>query len=214
MRILLSPPHLDGDERRLLLDALDSNWVAPIGPDLDAFEAEVAAVCDRRYAVGLASGTAALHLAMLSLGVGPGDDVLVPTLTFVATANAVAYTGARPVFIDADPATWNLDISLIEAELDRRAAAGLPQPAAIVPVDLYGRVVDHTRLAPISERYGVTVLSDAAEALGATHAGRPAGAYGHAAVLSFNGNKIITTSGGGMLVTDDADLASHVRKLA
>jgi dTDP-4-amino-4,6-dideoxygalactose transaminase len=213
-RILLSPPHLDGDERALLLDALASNWIAPLGPHVDAFESEVAERVGRRHAVALSSGTAALHLALLTLGVGPGDEVLVPTLTFAATANAVVYTGATPVFVDADPVSWNLDVGLVEHELSARAEAGRQQPAAIIPVDLYGRCVDYTSLLPVSERYGVPVVEDAAEALGATHAGQPAGSFGRAAAFSFNGNKIITTSGGGMLVTDDRDVADRVRHLA
>lgn len=136
LRILLSPPHLDGDEAERLAAAVASNWIAPVGPELDAFEAELAAVCDRRYAVALASGTAALHLALLTAGVGPGDEVLVPTLTFAATVNAVRYVGATPVLIDADPRTWNLDLDLVAAELADRRRTGRPDPAAIVPVDL------------------------------------------------------------------------------
>jgi dTDP-4-amino-4,6-dideoxygalactose transaminase len=213
-RILLSPPHLDGDERELLVDALESNWIAPLGPHVDAFEAEVAERVGRRHAVALSSGTAALHLALLTLGVGPGDEVLVPTLTFAATANAVAYTGATPVFVDADPISWNLDIGLVEEELSHRATSGRRQPATIIPVDLYGRCADYTALVPVAERYGVPVVEDAAEALGATHDGQPAGSFGKAAAFSFNGNKIITTSGGGMLVTDDGSFADRVRHLA
>jgi dTDP-4-amino-4,6-dideoxygalactose transaminase len=213
-RILLSPPHLDGDERELLLEALASNWIVPLGPQVDAFEAELAERVGRGHAVALASGTAALHLGLLALGVGPDDEVLVPTLTFVATANAVRYVGARPVFVDADPGSWNLDVGCVAEELERRTRQGVAQPAAIVPVDLFGRCADYTALLPVAERYGVPVLADAAEALGASHAGRPAGAFGAAAVFSFNGNKIITTSGGGMLVTDDAAVADRVRHLA
>jgi dTDP-4-amino-4,6-dideoxygalactose transaminase len=213
-RILLSPPHLDGDEQVLLLDALESNWIAPLGPHVDAFESGLAERVGRRHAVALSSGTAALHLALLTLGVGPGDEVLVPTLTFAATANAVVYTGATPVFVDADPVSWNLDIGLVEEELADRAASGRRQPAAIIPVDLYGRCADYTALIPIAERHGVPVVEDAAEALGATHGGRPAGSFGTAAAFSFNGNKIITTSGGGMFVTDDGSFADRVRHLA
>jgi dTDP-4-amino-4,6-dideoxygalactose transaminase len=213
-RILLSPPDVGEVEREALLAAFDSGWIAPVGPDLDAFEAEVAARADRRYAVGLASGTAALQLGLLALGVGPDDEVLVPTLTFAATANAVVHAGATPVFVDAAVDSWNLDVDLVAEELARRTAAGQPLPAAIVPVDLYGRCADYTRLLPLAAEHGIPVLADAAEALGATHAGRPAGAFGEAAIFSFNGNKIITTSGGGMLVTDDAELAGRVRHLA
>jgi dTDP-4-amino-4,6-dideoxygalactose transaminase len=213
-RILLSPPHLDGDEQVLLLDALASNWIAPLGPHVDAFEQELAEYAGRAAAVALSSGTAALHLALLALGVERGDDVLVPTLTFAATANAVCYVGANPVFVDADPQTWNLDVERVSAELQARARAGRRQPAAIVAVDLYGRCADYTALTPVAEHYGVPIVADAAEALGATHGGRPAGAFGQAAVFSFNGNKIITTSGGGMLVTDDLRMADRVRHLA
>jgi dTDP-4-amino-4,6-dideoxygalactose transaminase len=213
-RVYLSPPDVGERERELLLAAFDSGWIAPVGPDLDAFEAELAARADRGHAVALSTGTAALHLGLLTMGVGPGDEVLVPTLTFAATANAVVYTGATPLFVDADPGTWNLDLDLVEEELESRHEAGTPQPKAIVPVDLYGRCVDYTRLLPIAGRFGVAILEDAAEALGATHAGRPAGSFGDAAVFSFNGNKIITTSGGGMLVTDDEAFARRVRHLA
>ena len=213
-RTYLSPPDVGDAERERLLAAFDSGWIAPVGPDLDAFEAEFAACVDRRHAVALSSGTAALHLGLLTLGVGPGDEVMVPTLTFAATANAVAYTGAIPVFVDADPDSWNLDLDLVEAELSRRRSDGEPQVKAIVPVDLYGRCVDYSRLEPLAAAYGVVVLADAAEALGAGHAGRPAGSFGRAAAFSFNGNKIITTSGGGMFVTDDEGLARRVRHLA
>jgi dTDP-4-amino-4,6-dideoxygalactose transaminase len=213
-RILLSPPDVGETEREALLAAFDSGWIAPVGPDLDAFEAEVAARAGRQHAVGLASGTAALQLALLAMEVEPGDEVLVPSLTFAATANAVVHAGATPVFVDAAADSWNLDVDLVADELARRTASSQPQPAVIVPVDLYGRCADYSRLLPLAAEYGIPVLSDAAEALGATHVGRPAGAFGEAAVFSFNGNKIITTSGGGMLVTDDADLAGRVRHLA
>jgi dTDP-4-amino-4,6-dideoxygalactose transaminase len=213
-RILLSPPDVGAREREMLLAAFDSGWIAPVGPDLDAFEAEVAERAARRHAVGLSSGTAALQLALLAFGVRPGDEVWAPTLTFAATTNAIVHAGATPVLFDVDADSWNLDVELVEAELTRRAEEGQPPPAAIVPVDLYGRCADYTRLLPLASRHGIPVLADAAEALGATHAGRPAGAFGAAAVFSFNGNKIITTSGGGMCVTDDADLAARVRHLA
>lgn len=212
-RILLSPPDVGEAERRAVLAALDSGWVAPAGPDLTAFEAEVAAFVGRRHAVALASGTAALHLALLTLGVGPGDDVLVATATFVASANAVAYTGARPVFVDADMATWQIDPELVATTLDARARAGRP-PKALIAVDLYGQCADYTRLLAVCAAHGVPLVEDAAEALGATYRDRPAGSFGAAAVLSFNGNKIMTTSGGGMLVTDDDTRARRARFLA
>lgn len=212
-RILLSAPEVGEAERAALLAAFDGGWIAPAGPDLAAFEDDLARATGRRYAVALSSGTAAIHLGLLALGIGPGDEVLVPTLTFVATANAVVHAGARPVFVDCD-ATWTVDVDLVEAELARRSRAGVRQIAAVVPVDLYGRCADHDRLAEVAGRYGVPVLVDAAEAFGATYRGRPAGSDGVAAVLSFNGNKIVTTSGGGALVTDDTAIAGRVRHLA
>ena len=211
--VLLSAPEVGTAERQALLAAFDGGWIAPAGPDLAAFEDDLALATARTYTVGLASGTSALHLGLLALGVGPWDDVLVPTLTFVATANAVMHAGATPVFVDCDD-TWTIDVDLVEQELDRRARAGERAPAAIVPVDLYGRCADHDRLAAVASRHDVPILVDAAEALGARYRGRPAGSQGVAAALSFNGNKIITTSGGGALVTDDEALAARVRHLA
>lgn len=213
-RILLSPPDVGPAEREALLRAFDSGWIAPAGPELDGFEAELAAATDRAHAVALSSGTAALHLALIAAGIGPGDEVLVPTLTFVATANAVVYTGATPVFVDVDPATWTIDVNLVAELLDERRRTGRSAPAAVIPVDLYGQCADLAALLTLCAEHGVRVISDAAESLGARHAGRPAGAYGWVAALSFNGNKTITTSGGGALVTDDAEVAAHVRKLA
>jgi dTDP-4-amino-4,6-dideoxygalactose transaminase len=197
----------------MLLDAFDSNWIAPVGPDVDAFEAEFAARVGVDHAVALSSGTAALHLALLLAGVGPGDEVLVPSFTFVATANAVVYLGADPVFVDSSPDTWTVDPGLLAAELDRRAASGR-LPAAVVTVDLYGQSCDYDPILAACARHGVPVVEDAAEALGATYRGRPAGSFGRMGVFSFNGNKIITTSGGGMLVTGSADEADRARFLA
>ena len=212
-RIWLSPPHMGADERDLLLDAFDSNWIAPLGPHVDAFEAEVAAVCGRPHAAALSSGTAALHLALRLLGVGPGDTVLAPTLTFAATVNPIVYEGATPVLLDAEPGTWNLCPARLEEALTEAAAAGA-LPKAVIAVDLYGQCADYDAIVPLCERYGVPLIEDAAEALGSTWRGRPAGSFGLFAALSFNGNKIITTSGGGMLLADDPDLVAHVRKLA
>lgn len=197
----------------MLLDAFDSNWIAPLGPHVDAFERELAAAVGVEHAVALSSGTAALHLALLLLGVGPGDEVLVPTLTFVASAAAVTYLGATPVFVDCDPATWQIDPGLVAEAIGERARRGRP-PAAVVSVDLYGQCADYERLAAACAEYDVPLVEDAAEALGATRAGRPAGSFGAAGVFSFNGNKIITTSGGGMLVSASDDLARRARHLA
>ena len=213
-RIYLSAPDVRGPEREMVLAAIDSNWCAPVGPDLDAFEAEVAAVTGRAYGVALSSGTAGLHLALLELGVGPGDEVLVSTFTFVATANAVAYCGATPVFIDSEPETWNMSADLLAEELEVRRSAGRPMPAAAIVVDLYGQCADYDRILPILAEHGIPLVEDAAEAIGASLGNRPAGSFGAAAVLSFNGNKLITSSGGGMLVTDDEQMARRARHLA
>jgi FlaA1/EpsC-like NDP-sugar epimerase/dTDP-4-amino-4,6-dideoxygalactose transaminase/lipopolysaccharide/colanic/teichoic acid biosynthesis glycosyltransferase len=212
-RIWLSPPDVRAPERAALLAAVESGWVAPIGPDLDAFEAELADRCGVPHAVALSSGTAALHLALLQVGVSPGDDVLVPTATFAATANAVAYCGARPCFIDADPVTWQMSPVLLAAELAERQQRG-NLPAAVVTVDLYGACPDYNLILAVCAEYGVAVVEDAAEALGATFAGRPAGSFGAAGVLSFNGNKIITTSSGGALLCHDRSAADRARYLA
>jgi dTDP-4-amino-4,6-dideoxygalactose transaminase len=213
-RLFLSPPDVGERERELLLDAFDSNWIAPLGPHVDGFERELAAVVGVRHAAALSSGTAALHLALLLLGVGPGDDVVVPSLTFAATANAVVYAGARPVFVDSDRASWNLDPALVAEELETRAHEGRAQPAALIGVDLYGQCVDWDPVLEVCEAHGVPVIEDAAEALGATYHGRPAGSFGRLNVFSFNGNKIITTSGGGMLAGDDAELIGRARHLS
>ncbi|MGW4498376.1 aminotransferase class I/II-fold pyridoxal phosphate-dependent enzyme [Micromonospora sp. NPDC004336] len=209
----LSAPDVGPLEESYLIAALRSGWVAPVGPDLDAFEREVAARVGTRGAVAVSSGTAGLHLALLGVGVRPDDVVVVPTLTFVATANAVRYTGARPVFVDCDPQTGNVDVALV-AELIRRLTSRGERVGAVVPVDLFGSCVDYTALVPVCASAGVPVVEDAAEALGATHRGRPAGAFGQAGILSFNGNKIMTTSGGGMLVSDDPALLARARHLS
>jgi dTDP-4-amino-4,6-dideoxygalactose transaminase len=212
-RILLSTPDVGGREEEMVTAAVRSGWIAPLGPMVDDFEAGIAARCGRAHAVALSSGTAALHLGLLEMGAGPGTAVVVPTMTFAATANAAVYTGTEPVFVDCDPVTGNLDPELLEEALRSLQAAGT-RVAAVVPVDLLGRSADYTRLLPVCERFGVPVMSDAAESLGASHAGRPAGSFGRAAAVSFNGNKIMTTSGGGMLLTDDGALAARVRYLS
>jgi FlaA1/EpsC-like NDP-sugar epimerase/dTDP-4-amino-4,6-dideoxygalactose transaminase/lipopolysaccharide/colanic/teichoic acid biosynthesis glycosyltransferase len=212
-RIWLSPPDVREPERASLLAALDSGWVAPVGPDLDAFEDELAVRCGVPHAIALSSGTAALHLALLQVGVAPGDDVLVPTATFAATANAVTYCGARPCFIDADPVSWQMSPALLAADLAERRDRG-KLPSAVVTVDLYGACADYDAILALCAEFGVPVVEDAAEALGATFGGRPAGSFGAAGVLSFNGNKIITTSSGGALLCHDRAAAERARYLA
>lgn len=213
IRIFLSPPDVGPRERELLLDAFDSNWIAPLGPHVDAFEREMAGYLGGGHAVALSSGTAALHLALLDAGVGAGDEVLTSTLTFVATANAIAYTGASPVFVDVDADTWQMDPALVADAVRTRADVGRV-PAAVVTVDLYGVCADHDPIRAVCEQHGIPLIEDAAEALGATYKGRPAGTLGDVGILSFNGNKIMTTSGGGMLVTGDEGTAERMRFLA
>ncbi len=212
-RIYLSPPDVGEAERRLLLDAFDSNWIAPLGPHVDAFERELAARAGVAHAAATTSGTAALHLALLLLGVGPGDEVLVPSFTFVASANAIRYVGGRPVLMDSSDSTWTIDPELVASELQRRARGGR-LPKALLTVDLYGQCADYDPLVQACAEYGVLLIEDAAEALGATYHDRPAGSFGDPAVYSFNGNKIITTSGGGMLVSDSERLIERARHLS
>jgi dTDP-4-amino-4,6-dideoxygalactose transaminase len=209
-RIYLSPPSIGESEKIAVAHALDSGWVAPIGPEIDAFELELAIQSGRAYAVALTSGTSAIHLGLLALGVLPTQAVIVPTLTFGATAFAVAHAGAQPVFLDVEEESWNLDPNLLESELKRRATTNR-LPAVIVPVDVFGRTCDYESILRVSQRYEIPVLVDSAESLGAMHGNSPAGSIGEAAIFSFNGNKIITTSGGGVLVTDDAEIARKVR---
>ena len=211
--IHLSPPDIRGAEREAIVAAIDSGWAAPAGPDLDAFEAELAERCGVTHAVALSSGTAALHLALHANGIGAGDVVLVSTFTFVATFNAVAYTGAIPVLVDSERDSWCIDPNLVVNELERRHRAGRP-PKAVIAVDLYGQCADYDRFAARCRELDVLLIEDSAEAIGATYGDRPAGSLGDVGVLSFNGNKLITTSGGGALTTDDADLAARVRTLA
>jgi dTDP-4-amino-4,6-dideoxygalactose transaminase len=212
-RLFLSPPDVGDTERALLLDAFDSNWIAPLGPHVDAFEREFAERLGVPAAAALSSGTAALHLALVMLGVGPGDDVVVPTLTFVAVPNVVRYLGARPVFVDSDASTWNVDPALVDEELRDRAGSGR-MPAAFVGVDLYGQCASWDPLIQSCARHAVPIVDDAAEALGASYKDRAAGTFGTMGTFSFNGNKIITTSGGGMLVSDDAAWVERARRLS
>ena len=202
-RIYLSPPDVGARERALLLEAFDSGWIAPLGPYVDAFEKEMCARIGVARAAALSSGTAALHLALEILGVGDRDEVLVPTLTFAATANAVRYVGATPVFVDSTPESWTVDPDLVDEAIDDSIARNGKPPGALISVDLYGQCADYERLEKICARYQVPIIEDAAEALGASCKGRPAGSFGCMSALSFNGNKIITTSGGGMLLSND-----------
>lgn len=211
-RIYLSSPDVTQAEEDAVVRAMRSGWVAPLGPEVDAFEAELAAFTGRSCAVALSSGSAALHLGLLQLGAGPGTVVLTSSMTFAATANAITYTGATPVFVDSDE-TGNVDPALLAEALDDQVRRGA-DVAAVVPVDLIGKVADHRSIAEAAARHDVPVLVDAAESLGATREGRRAGQDGVASIVSFNGNKIMTTSGGGALLCDDPDMAARTRYLA
>lgn len=211
-RIFLSVATVTELEEQALVRALHSGWVAPLGPEVDAFEAEIAKRCGVDHALALSSGTAALHLALLALGIGEGDYIPVSTMTFAATTNAIAYVGATPVFVDAAE-DGNIDPELLLETVDKLLAEGKRVPAVIV-VDLFGRCANYPVFAPRLKELGIELIEDAAEALGASIDGQPAGSFGRAAALSFNGNKIMTTSGGGMLLSNDADLIARARYLS
>jgi dTDP-4-amino-4,6-dideoxygalactose transaminase len=218
-RIPLAEPSIGGNAQGYLEECLRSNYVSSVGPFVTRFEAAFAAAVGSRFAVACSTGTAAIHLALLALDIEPGADVLLPTLTFVASANPIQYVGARPVFVDSEAATYNLDPGLVVEELERRARAGRRQPAAIEVVDLVGHPADIEPVMAAAERYGIPVIEDASEAVGATyvggrHDGRHVGTIGRVGCFSFNGNKLITTGGGGMVVTDDEALARRVRHLS
>lgn len=196
-----------------MAEAFASNWIAPLGPHVDHFEHEFCEMVGARHAVALSSGTAAIHLALVLAGVQTNDEVLVSTLTFVASVNPILYLGARPTFIDSERRSWNLDPTLLAEVLEERAKKGR-LPKAVVLVHLYGASADIAPVLELCDKYGVALIEDAAEALGATYKGRSPGTFGRLGIFSFNGNKIITTSGGGMLVSDNATLIERARKLA
>lgn len=212
-RIYLSPPHLGRHELNYLHKAVEDNWVAPIGPNLTGFEADLCAFTGVGHAVALTSGTAAIHLGLLLLGVGPGDEVLCPSFTFVATANPIVYCGATPVFVDSEADTWNICPERLREAITDRIGRG-KKPKALILVHLYGMPAKLDELLAVAQEFEVPVLEDAAEALGARYRGRPLGSFGQVSVFSFNGNKILTTSGGGALLTPDAGLAQKALFLA
>lgn len=199
-RIWLSPPHMSGAEINFVQEAFESNWIAPVGPHIDAFEKEVANYIQVEHAVALSSGTAAIHLALQLLNVQKGDIVLCQSLTFVASANPILYQGATPVFIDSEKETWNLCPNALEKALKHYAALG-KRPKAVIAVHLYGMPCRLDEIAGLCEKYDVPLIEDAAEALGSTYRDKKAGSFGTLSILSFNGNKLITTSGGGMLLS-------------
>lgn len=212
-RILLSSPHMSGKEQHYINQAFETNWIAPLGPNVDAFEREIADYVKMTDAAATSSGTAAIHLALELLGIGKGDIVFCSSLTFIASANPVLYTGATAVFIDSEETTWNMSpVALEKALRDAKEKGRLPK--AIIIVNLYGQVAMMDELMKLSEEYGVPVVEDAAESLGALYKEQPSGSFGKFGVFSFNGNKIITTSGGGMLVSNDVEALKKSRFLA
>ncbi|MFP7288915.1 aminotransferase class I/II-fold pyridoxal phosphate-dependent enzyme [Shouchella clausii] len=201
-RIYLSSPHLSGNEEKYVKEAFSTNWVAPLGPNVDAFEKELANYVGAKYATATSSGTAALHLALKVVGVDKGDFVFCSTLTFVASANPIIYSGGTPVFIDSEPETWNMSSIALERAFKFHERIG-KMPKAVVVVNLYGQSADYDQILSICNKYNVPVIEDAAESLGSTYREKPSGTLGKYGVFSFNGNKIITTSGGGMLISND-----------
>ncbi len=212
-RIFLSPPHLEPRESELLLEAVASNWIAPIGPFVDRFEQALAHQAGRAHALGTSSGTAAIHLALMALGVGADDYVICQSLTFAGTVNPVRYVNAIPVFVDSETDTWNIDPDLTREAITWCIAQGR-KPRAIIVVHLYGMPARMADLLALSEEFDIPIIEDAAEALGSTYRGEACGAFGALSVFSFNGNKIITTSGGGALLADDQPLLAMARHLA
>lgn len=201
-RIYLASPHMGGGEQRYIQEAFDTNWIAPLGANVDAFEKIVADYVGAAGAVALNSGTAAIHLALRLLGVGQGDLVLCSSLTFIASANPILYQGAIPIFIDSEPNSWNMSPQALERALSNYTAIG-QKPKAVIVVNLYGQSADYESIMKICQKYEVPIVEDAAESLGASHQGRKSGTFGKFGIFSFNGNKIITTSGGGMLISED-----------
>jgi dTDP-4-amino-4,6-dideoxygalactose transaminase len=212
-QILLSTPHMGDSEMEFVEEAFRTNWIAPLGPNVDAFEREIATIAGVAHAAALSSGTAAIHLALRLLGVSTGDRVFCSSFTFAASANPIVYQSAEPVFIDSEPDSWNMSpIALERAFAEARAEGWMPK--AVIVVNLYGQSADFDPIIAICDQYGVPIVEDAAESLGATYKGRPSGSFGKLGIFSFNGNKIITTSGGGMLVSDDQALIEKARFLS
>src|SRR5690606_29880749 len=213
-KIWLSAPHMGGGEQKFIQEAFDTNWVAPLGPNVTNFENDLASFLDSgAHVTALSSGTAALHLGLILLGVGPGDEVICQSMTFSASANPIAYLGALPVFVDSEPDTWCMcPVALREAIKDRISKG--KKPKAIIPVHLYGMPAKMDEIIAIAKEYDIPVIEDAAEALGSTLNGKAMGSFGDIGILSFNGNKIITTSGGGALISDTEEYVSKARFLA
>lgn len=214
-RIYLSSPHMSGHEQKYIKEAFDQNWIAPLGPNVNEFENTLSKYCGVGHASALSSGTSALHLALILNGVGQDDEVIVSTFTFSASVNPIVYQKAKPVFIDSEQDTWNMDPVLLRVALEEKQKNGtISKVKAIVVVHLYGMPAMMEDIMTIANEYGIPVIEDAAEALGSKYKGKAVGSYGKMAILSFNGNKIITTSGGGALLSDDEELINKSRFLA
>jgi dTDP-4-amino-4,6-dideoxygalactose transaminase len=212
-KIWLSSPHMGNNEHQYVIEAFATNWIAPLGPHVNAFEQGLQMETQTKHAAALSSGTSAIHLALILLDVKAGDTVFCQSITFSASANPIAYQGAIPVFIDSEKDTWNMDPILLKAALEEAKQNG-KLPKAIIPVHLYGMPAKMDEISSIAKEYKVPVIEDAAEALGSNIIGKPCGSYGNFGVLSFNGNKIITTSGGGALVSDNGEMIEKARFLA
>lgn len=212
-RIFLSPPHMSGEEIKFIGEVFESNYIAPLGPHVDAFEREFAEKFGFSHTLAVSSGTAAMHLALRCLGVGFGDEVIASSLTFIGSVSPVMFQGATPVFIDSDRISWNMDTDLLAEELGECKEKG-KLPKAVVPTDIYGQCVDLDSILEICAPYEIPVITDSAEAVGSTYKGRSAGKGAKATIFSFNGNKIITTSGGGILASDDEKIINHARFLS
>jgi len=214
-KIYLCSPHMGGGEMKYVQEAFDSNWIAPLGPNVDGFERELCAATGAKHVAALSSGTAAIHLSLIMLGVGPGDYVIGQSFTFSATVNPIAYLGAIPVLVDSEPGTWNMDPELLEQAIQiANRKSQIANVKAIIVAHLYGMPAKMRAIMEVADRYGIPVIEDAAEALGSEYMGRRVGCNSKFGILSFNGNKIITTSGGGALISDDAALIERARFLA
>jgi len=211
--IFLSPPHMSGLELDFIKEVFATNYIAPLGPMVDAFEGEFSKKTSMPYSLAVSSGTAALHLALRVIGVGPGDEVMASSLTFIGSITPIVFQGARPVFIDSDYDSWNMDVDLLAEEIDASVKRGR-LPRAVVPTDIYGQCADMDRILEVCKPYGIPVVSDSAESLGALYKDRSAGAKSKVAIFSFNGNKILNTSGGGMLASNDQKVIDMARFLS
>jgi dTDP-4-amino-4,6-dideoxygalactose transaminase len=212
-RVFLSPPFINGHEIHFIQKAINSNYIAPLGPQVDDFEKTLSEYTGRRYALALSSGTAAIHLALKAAGVCSENLVLASSLTFIGSVSPICFLNAKPIFIDSDKTSWNMDPEILKEairDLDRKGH----RPAAVIPTDIYGQCAEYDAINAICKEYEIPLIIDAAESLGASYKGKPAGGKGRASILSFNGNKIITTSGGGALLTDEKSIADYARKLS